>query len=258
MLGYGLSYSAADLAWDLRNLVNPLVVSRYAGAEAVGYIALAIRLVEQLSFVVGAVYRLATVAFARIQQDRDRLINAVSEGISLQLIALGPILAGFGLVAPWILSLLLGSRWLPVLEVYPFIALSYLCQAGVSLYSSALIVLRKNWVVAVLNLGHVGVLAGAALLLVPRVGLTGYGWAEVVALPTFILFAVWFQLYVGRGRYAQAGVWYMAWALPFFTWQLGPWVWASAVVPFVWSKTRRELLQVVRSVATSLRKRQEP
>jgi len=255
MLGYGLGYSAAGLAWDLRYLVNPLIVSRYAGAEAVGYVALSVRVVEQLTFVTGVIWRLTTAAFARIQEDRDRLAKVIAEGLSLQLIALGPILAGFGLVAPWIVSLLLGSRWLPALEVYPFIAVSYLCGAGVNLYSSALSVLRKNWLVAVLNLGHVVVFAGAGLLLIPLLGLRGYGWAEIVALPTYVLFPVWFQVYIGRANYARSGIWFVAWALPLFFWQLGPWMWISVVVPLLWPATRRELLQ---AISTVLRRRYEP
>ena len=109
--------------------------------------------------------------------------------------------------------------------------------------------------VAVSNLGHVAILAGAALLLVPWLGFRGYGWAEVVALPTFVLFAVWFHVYVGRGRYAQSVVWYVAWSLPLFSWQLGFWVWISVLIPLLWSKTRGELSQ---AVAMILRRRHEP
>jgi PST family polysaccharide transporter len=255
MLGYGLGYSAAALFWELRNLVNPLVVGRYAGAEEVGYVALTIRLVEQLSFIIVVIWRVATVALARLQEDRARLVQAVTEGLSLQLMLLGPILAGFGLVVPWILPLLFGPRWLPVLEVYPFIALTYLCIAGVNLYSSALSVLRRNWQVATSNLVHSTLLAGAALLLVPHLGLSGYGWAEVVAIPSYILFIIWFQVYIGRVRYTQAGVWFIAWAIPLFSWQLGPWVWVSVIVPLIWPATRRELLQ---AVATVLRRTTGP
>src|SRR5215204_2732178 len=49
MMGYGLGILASDRLWELRNLVNPLVVGRYAGTEAVGQVAFAIRLAELLS-----------------------------------------------------------------------------------------------------------------------------------------------------------------------------------------------------------------
>lgn len=254
MAGYGLGISASDWVWHLRDLVNPLVVGRYAGAEAVGYVALAIRLAEQLSFLISAAsHRLSIAAFARLQKDRARLVRVVSEGTSLQLMAVGPFLAGFGLVAPWVLPLLFGPRWLPVLEVYPFIALSYLSGAVFNLQASTLYVLRRIWEVVVFHLVHLILFAGSALLLVPYLGLRGYGWAEVVALPSYVLLLIWFQLYIGKPRYAQAGVWFVAWAIPLFSWQLGFWAWTSTTVPLIWSATRRELLQAVAMVLRGTR-----
>ena len=44
---------------------------------------------------------------------------------------------------------------------------------------------------------------------------------------------------------AQDTVWFIAWAIPLFIWQLGPWAWTSVIVPLIWSATRRELLQAV-------------
>lgn len=249
MAGYGLGYSASDWLWNLRNLVNPLVVGRYAGAEAVGYVALAIRIVEQLSFIVVLTSeRLSIAAFARLQQDRVRLAKAVSEGMSLQLMAVGPLLGGFGLVAPWILPVVFGVRWLPVLEIYPFVALSYLSGALFNLQASALYVLRRIWEVAAFHLVHLVLFAGSAFLLVPYLGFRGYGWAEVVALPSYVLLLIWFQRNVGKPRYAHAGVWYMAWAIPLFGWQLSLWTWVSVLAPFIWSATRNELLHVIAMV----------
>src|SRR3712207_8881560 len=51
----------------------------------------------------------------------------------------------------WILPLASGPQWLPALEVYPFVAVSYLAMAVFVLPSSALHVLRRNWEVAVLD-----------------------------------------------------------------------------------------------------------
>jgi PST family polysaccharide transporter len=50
MVSYGLGYSSSIWIFQLRNLVNPLIVGRYAGAAAVGYVGLAERLVTMLSF----------------------------------------------------------------------------------------------------------------------------------------------------------------------------------------------------------------
>lgn len=253
MSGYGLGYSTSLLLSEAHYLVNPLIVGRYAGAEAVGYVALAMRIAEQLSFVTTAVSRIATAALARLQKDRARLAKAISEGLSLQVMVLGPILGGFGLVAPWIFPLVFGSSWLPVLEVYPFLALFFLFRAGVNLYVYSLYVLRKNWEVAAVFLVHLILLTVVALLLVPHLGLRGYGWAEMAAIPSYVLFLVWFQFYIGGARYAPAMVWFTAWAVALFSWQLGPWAWVSIAAPLLWSKTRTELLQAVAVVLRSIR-----
>jgi len=246
MVRYGLGFTASDSVWNLRYLVNPLVVGRYASAEAVGQVALAIRLVEQVSSTIMAVsWRLSIPVFARIQEDRPRTIKALADGVSLQLMTVGPLLAGFGLVAPWLIPLLFGPSWLGTVMVYPFIATGHLAGAAFNLHTSVLYVLRKIWEVAAFHLVYIILFAGSALLLVPRLGLRGYGWAELAALPSYGLLLVFVLHHIGRPVSAQAAIWFAAWVVPLFGWQLGPWAWISILVPIVWPATRRELTQFV-------------
>ena len=49
-------------------------------------------MVQQLGFVRTATARIAVAAFARLQADPDRLGRAISEGMFLQIIAIGPLL----------------------------------------------------------------------------------------------------------------------------------------------------------------------
>ena len=246
MVGYGLGFSASIWVWQLRMLVNPLVVGRYAGADAVGYVALAIRMVEQLSVLREITWRLSIPALARVQGNLTRMVKAISEGSSLQTMASGIPLVAFGLVAPWVVPALFGSRWVPLLEVYPFIALGYLANSAFNLHSSALYVLQKNWQVTMFHLVHIVLFAGSALLLVRYIGVRGYGWAEIVALPSYVVIHACVAVYIGRPRYAHAGIWFTAWAIPLFGWQfLGPWTMISIVAPLIWPPTRRNLLRTV-------------
>lgn len=75
-----------------------------------GYVALAIRIVEQLGFVKDVAWRLSIPALARMQQDLMRTVRAITEGITLQTMAAGVSLVGFSLVAPWIIPVVFGSR----------------------------------------------------------------------------------------------------------------------------------------------------
>jgi len=255
MMGYGLGISASDWLWNLTNLVNPLIVGRYVGAEAVAQVALAARLVEQVgSIVIIPSTRISTPVFARLQADRAQLLKAQAEAMSLQLMMQGPVLAGVGLIAPWFVPLLLGPSWLPAVTIYPFIALSYLVGTAFSLHSALLWVLRRIWEVALFRLVHLVLLAVSALLLVPPLGLIGYGYAELLALPAWILLLIFFKVHVGKPVSAQATVWFTAWAVPVIGWPLGLWVWMSVVLPLTWSVTRGELLQAIAMVLKEMRR----
>jgi PST family polysaccharide transporter len=187
MRRYGLSVAASNWVFRLRTLVNPIIIGYFLGPEGVGYVALAIRIVEVLSFVKKATWQLSVAAFARIQGDLPRLSRAFQEAMGLQMLGLGPFFAGFALVSLWLIPLLYGERWMPVLTVLPFIALGYMFNAVFNMHSSVLYVMRRNRDVVAFSSLHVALFAGAAVLLVDRLGLVGYGLAEVVALGSYII-----------------------------------------------------------------------
>ena len=253
MVHYGLGFSASTWVWQLRSLVNPLVVGRYGGAASVGYVALAIRIVEVLSFAKTATWRLSIAALARIRDDRARLARSVAEGMKLQVVAVGPLLLALGLVASVAIPRFLGPRWSAVPTIYPFIALSYLANSLFNLHSSALYVLRRNWDVTLFHAAHVALFAGSALLLVPRLGLLGYGVAEVVALASYLVIQRLLVRQIGPIDGTVALAWGVALGVGLFAapdrwWALGG---LAAVVlwPAAWSdlaamsKSFREVLR---------------
>lgn len=242
ILGYGAGFSASLWIWQLRSLVNPLVVGRLGGVESVGYVALAVRLVEAMSFVRAATWRLSVAVLAKVQDDRARVLQVVREGMSLQVMALAPLLLGFGLVAPWVVPRVFGPEWEPVLVVYPFVALGYLVNSVFALHSSALYVLRRNWDVSLFHVVHVAIFAAAAALLVRAYGVVGYGWAEVAAFPSYLVIHLALARRLGVPRYADAAVWTLV-ILPLFASSVGPWVWVAVTLPLLWTATRRQLVE---------------
>lgn len=227
MLRYSLGYSTSAWVWQLRNLVNPLVVGRFAGAEGVGLVALAIRLVEVLSFAKQATYRLSISALAKLQNDHPRLLKALEEGMQLQVLLVSPLLLGMAVVGPYVLPHLLGVEWTDVMRVFPFIAFSYTVNALFNLYASALYVLRYNWEVTLFHLTHIALFFTAALLLVPRLGITGYGWAELVAFGSYFVLHNRLVVKIGQPHVWIALLWGVAFGLAYFWNRLG-WV---AIVP---------------------------
>ena len=186
-VSYGLSYATSIWTWQLRELVNPLVVGRFVGVEGVALVALAIRVVDAASFVKQATWRLALSALARLQQSPERLGAAVREGLRMQMLALAPILLVLAVAGPRIFPALFGAGWVGTEMILPLIAAGTLANAVTNLHSSALYVLGRNLQVTRFHLAHVALFAGAAWVLVPLLGLGGYGLAELAALPAYAL-----------------------------------------------------------------------
>ena len=209
MLRYGFGYSASQWVWQLRDLVNPVVVGRLLGAEAVGYIALAVRLVDALAFVKHATWRLSIAAFAKVQRDYDRFRPIVEEAMALQVLVLGPILVGATVAAMWGFTAVFGEQWSLALDIFPFLALGALLNAVFNMFSSVLYVAGRNRDVLVFHAAHVALFATANLVLVPWLGLIGFGIAEIVA---FLAYAIshWYVRKLFRPSYRRVLPWLLA------------------------------------------------
>jgi O-antigen/teichoic acid export membrane protein len=246
MLKYGLSYSSSTWVWQLRSLVNPLVVGRFAGAEAVGYVAVSIRIVEVLAFAKTATWRIAMATLAKMHGDRSRLRNSITEGMRLQALAVGFPLALFALAGPFLIPFGLGHNWSPALAVFPFIALGYLSNAMFNLHSSVLYMLEKNYQVTFFHTVHIILFAGSAVLLVPRIGFRGYGWAEVVALLSYPVIHAYLARQVGSPSYGPAGIWFASVACVLALSSIGPPILYGGIVllllPFCFPKERASLM----------------
>jgi O-antigen/teichoic acid export membrane protein len=209
MMAYGFGFSFSGWLWQVRTLVNPIVVGRLLGAEAVGQVALAIRFVETLSFVRTATWRLSVAVLARMQGDRDRLLRAINQGMRLQTMAVGIFLAAFAVAGPPLLAWMLGRSWELTFAVFPFIALGALIMALFGLHASVLYACRRNWEVAVIALVQVIGLAGGTALLVPTYGAVGYGGAELVAISAYGLAHYFVRRRVGRLDYGPTLWWFV-------------------------------------------------
>lgn len=187
MLSYGLGLTASLRAWQLRTLVNPLIVGRFVGAEGVAYVALAIRIAESLGSFRLAAGRMAIAALARLQHRREEFRKTLERALYLQVVTLGPLLCGFVLLGPYLVRHIIGARWTPTILIYPFAAAGVLVNSVYNLQASALFVMGKQWLVMQSYAAHVVLLATATVILLPRLGLIGYGWAELVACGAYCL-----------------------------------------------------------------------
>jgi O-antigen/teichoic acid export membrane protein len=254
MLGYGSSYSASSWLWQLRGLVNPLVVGHFLGAAAVGFVGLAARLVEVTAFVRNAAWRLSIAAFGRVQTDLTRFRRVVEEAMGLQTLAVAPLLAAIGSVGPWLLPAVFGHKWEPVVRVFPYIALGMIFQAVFSMETSVLYVVGRGRSVLPVHALHLALFTGGAAVCVWRFGVVGFGYGELIALAAYVLldrkvrqlFAV---------SYLDALPWVVAFTPPLFALYVPPAAVPLLWLPFVAIALRRRQRDQIRGYVSYLRKR---
>lgn len=186
MLTFGLGLTAASRMWQLRTLVNPLIVGRIAGPEGVAYVAVAVRVAESLGAVRLAGGRLALATLARLQDKQKEFVTALENAVRVQVLVLGALLCAFALFGPIFVRTVFGLQWNASLSVYPCIAAGVLVHSIYNLQSSALFVLGEHWVVLRSYALHVAVLAGITFAGLSRWGISAYGWAEILACCAYL------------------------------------------------------------------------
>lgn len=186
LLSYGSNYATAVVTWQVRPLIPPAVIGPLLGPAAVGHAGLAARLVDALSLVRYAVWRAGTPALGRLRDDALGSALVVRAGGAATLAATGLLCAGFTTARP-LVETVIGPSWSTALDLFPFFAVHGLCAALTGLVSLVLHIHGLSLRVAAFHGVHVLVLGVVGLTTVPRLGLVGWGWAELGACLTFAI-----------------------------------------------------------------------
>ena len=248
MARYSISFSAGAWTWQLRNLINPLIVGHFMDARAVGYVSLTIRIVEMLTLVKSIAWRLSVAAFAKIQHEPKRLLNAVNYGMQLQALATIPPLLGFAWFGGWIIPLVFGQQWDPIMGLFPFVALSYLVNAQFNMHSSALLVLHRNFDVFVSSFANVIILAATAWVAVPLFGISGYGWGEIAAILSYYALHYSLSKCLGSPDYRLPLIWCAGATIGLFWAYLGVWAICAPFVALLWPSSVRQLYLIWQNI----------
>jgi O-antigen/teichoic acid export membrane protein len=246
MLNYALSYSISGWIWQGRSLVNPIIVGGILGVEAVGFVNLAIRLVDLLSFVKDVVWRVAIATFARFRADNGKLATAIAEGMEFQIFAVGLPLLLFAVLGKQIINVFFGSSWMRAFDVYPFIALAALTNCIFSLHLSALYVFNRNWDVTNFAAAYLFVFSIGAYFFCGTFGPLGYGFAETAALVSYVVIHLRVRRVVGAIPYGFVLPCYGTLALALLLRPFSAWSCALPLGLLAWPETWRRLRSYVR------------
>lgn len=251
---YAATFSLANWIWQLRMLVNPLVVGPMLGARAVGLIGMTIGLLEMLSIAKTVAWRLSVSVLGRVQHDVEKLRRAVTEGMELQTLAVGAMLLGFGWFGGVVVPVVFGARWAPVMDFYPYIAVGYLTVATFNVHSAVMSVIDRNRDLAITFVVHIILFTGTIWFAVRHVGATGYGFGEIAALPSYFVMHLLLARAIGSPRYRVAALWWGATVIGLFWRPLGLWAVAAPFVALALPVSVRKL----RGYVAMVRKPREP
>jgi PST family polysaccharide transporter len=226
---YAGDFSVANWIWQLRMLVNPLIVGPALGAKAVGIVGMTIGLLIALSAVTAIAWRLSVAILTKFQSNAERLRKAVTEGMELQVLVVGAILLAFGWTGHFIVPRLFGPGWTGVMDIYPYIALSYLTIATFNIHSATLSVVDHNRDLAIYHTISVTIFGSVAYFAVSKFGILGYGYAELATIPAYLVMHIVLARAIGSPDYRLAAIWWFGAAVGLF-WQLGLW---AIAVPFL-------------------------
>src|SRR4029079_11417879 len=107
------------------------------------------------------------------------MVRAASDGMCIQVVTLGAVLAGFGLASHWVIPRVFGSEWITVTALYPFVAIGYLTHGLFQPEAVMLNVVSLSRRVGEFHLVYLALFVGSALILVPRIGPLAYGLSEI-------------------------------------------------------------------------------
>lgn len=212
LLRYALGWAGSAGIWQARHLVNPLVVGTALGPQAVGQVALLARVVETLSVAKGVASRVGSAGLGRVADDAPATRALVNAGMPVLVasVALPLLMATLAiLVVPvaWF------GAWQPALAVWPGLCIQAIAGALAVLWTGVLLVRGRFTQITVFHTVHVALLAVAAVILVPRYGLLGFGCAEIVAIASFALSWGFAHLAVGGLRVISTLSWVMVGSL---------------------------------------------
>jgi O-antigen/teichoic acid export membrane protein len=223
MLQYAFAQAVSEWLYYAKNLAPALVLLPLAGKEAVGYFALAERLLNLLNFAQASIRGVTTTVLARVQKEPAKMLHVLYISPQAQILSLGGVSLLFVMGAWYLLPPLFGAEWdirLAVLALALLVS-EQLLTATFSTQAQALYVIRQPHVVtkaALLFVINFYWLTALLTYLAPKgYAVLGYGVANFLAhLPNNVFLHRGVSRYIGKPRYGMNLLWASALGVALF------------------------------------------
>ncbi len=256
LVRHGLPYASSGAIGTAKGLINPIVVGSLYGSTGVGYVALAIRLIDTLGFAQRATWRLGMVALSKVREQTDRLVRGVEQGMVLQLLMTSLPILGACVLANWLIPFAFGQKWVPMIPVFAWLAVSRITAAPLTVLFALLFSAARNTAVAVGTLINLIVTFVLAVLLVHALGIVGYGiataagtlsWIQIIRSARQVApFRSWATIRLLLGLVPPA-------LFPLVAWPFNLLLFVPLAVVCAVPQVRREMLYYIRLVWGGLR-----
>lgn len=178
------------ILWVCSSQVDALIVGRLLGKEALGFYSVALHLATlPLTKLLGVVQPVAMPAFARIQDDLPRGAEALKRAVRVLVMGAFPVFWGLSCVAPEIVGVILGPKWVAALLPLQLIPLVMPLRLVTGFTNTAV-----NGVgrvdVSLKNTLTIFVVMSAGFVVASRWGVTGVSLAWVILYPFLLAFAL--------------------------------------------------------------------
>lgn len=185
MLRHSSTYAPAQWLDAVGQLSNPIIVGPALGVTGIGYVAFANRLVQTAAFARRGSWRLGVVSMARVDENH-RMRRALQDGITLQALAVGVPVCLLAALSPLIVPTLFGQKWTPAVLLIAFFAVAAILQSVGSFMATTMYAKGRNTPPLLGGIFRQVATISVAAILVPTLGLSGYGIAILCGSGAFI------------------------------------------------------------------------
>ncbi len=204
LLNFGVPTMGSGVLRYFQTQIDTLIVGRSFGATPVGYYGKAYDLTTRLSdMLTSSIFgNVLFPSYAKLQDDKPRLARAYLKSTNMVLLMIVPMSVGLAIVAPILVPVLLGAKWLPMIPLWQIFAL-YGITRPISTNASPIFLAvgqpRRNISASLVLLA---IMIPLIFLMMGPWGITGVALAVSLAHTVTMLFNVFQvnQILPGTGR----------------------------------------------------------
>jgi len=209
LFSFGVNVVGMNLAYFISRRSDDFFIGYFLGSSALGYYAVGYRVFSILTELLTSVVSKVTLpTFARLQQDRARLRNALYQAVQLSSFITFPGFLITSVLAPELIQVVFGDKWLPSIPVMQILNLSGVAFAYFYFNGSVLMAIGKPSIKLALDLIQaMSNIIGFAIAV--RWGIVAVAAAFVVRLylmSPLIIWVVWRHININVLTYLRQGV----------------------------------------------------